>query len=177
MIKSSSLAAAPTAENIAADIQTALAESWLPRLYRERILTQRTRAYTLPATSKKPSRKNVPIEIQHTLLGVELKIGRHRLMCPDLATARYLAVFARLNIPSIAVPYDISRISHLADELDSAWHRMLLLIEKETRGRTRTVQTRVRNRLIERATHEIAEAGAGASFPQFAQTTKQRKKQ
>ncbi len=163
-----------TAENLADKIQSSLAETWLPRLYRERILPQRTRAYALPIAAKKTANKRTTVEIQHTLLGVELKIGRRRVMCPDLATARYLAVFARLDVASVAVPYDISRISHLADELDSAWHRMILLAVQETRNRKQTTQTRVRNTLIERATREITEAGAGANFPQFAQSTKQR---
>jgi hypothetical protein len=160
-----------SAEALADKIQNALADVWLPHIYRERIRTQRTRAFNLPAKAK----KDAPVEIQHTLLGVELKIGRRRISCPDLATARYLAVFARIGVEAVAVPYDITRISTIADELESAWHKMPLLIEQETRERRRAFQTRVRQTLIERIAREIREAGAGASVPQFNQNTKQRK--
>src|SRR5580765_3547607 len=118
-----------TAESYAQLIQEQLGESWLPRIYRERILKLRTRSYHFE--SAKPA---VRVDIQHTLLGVELKVGRRRLLCPDLATARYLSVFARLGCQDVAVPYDITKISHLADELESSWFRMLLLMDEETKG-------------------------------------------
>ena len=72
-------------ESYAQLIQEQLGESWLPRIYRERILKLRTRSYHFE--SAKPAAR---VDIQHTLLGVELKVGRRRLLCPDLATARYL---------------------------------------------------------------------------------------
>ncbi|HKG80150.1 MAG TPA: hypothetical protein VKA78_12040, partial [Pyrinomonadaceae bacterium] len=114
------------AEDYAKKIEEQLAESWLPRIYRERILKLRTRSYHFD-TSNPAAR----VVIQHTLLGVELKIGRKRLLCPDLATARYLSVFARVGCQAVSLPYDITKISHLADELESSWYRMLLLIEQD----------------------------------------------
>src|SRR3954452_14683119 len=105
----------PSFNQTVEEIKRDLGELWLPRIYRERILQMRTRSHTLPAQSR-----NASVEVQHTLLGVELKVGRHRMMCPDLATARYLAVFARAGCAAVAVPYDISRISRLADELESS---------------------------------------------------------
>jgi hypothetical protein len=152
------------------EIKSNLGELWLPRLYRERILQMRTRSHALPVQLKKTD-----IEIQHTLLGVELKIGHHRMMCPDLATARYLAVFARAGIKMVAVPYDISRISRLADELESSWHRMLLLVEHVAANRNVSFRSRLRNLLITDVRGEIEEAGAGTAVPQFNQNTKQRR--
>jgi hypothetical protein len=152
------------------EIKATLGEIWIPGIYRERILPMRTRAHHLHLQAKKAS-----VEIQHTLLGVELKTGRHRLLCPDLATARYLAVFARAGCVDVAVPYDISRISSLADELESSWHRMLLLIENAALKRTAAFRSRLRNLLIEDIRGEIAEAGAGTAIPQFNQNTKQRR--
>lgn len=157
-------------EALSAQIKETLGESWLPRFYRERILPLRTRAHALQATTTNPEQVNV----QHTLLGVELKIGRRRMSCPDLATARYLATFARAGCTQVAVPYDISRISHLADELESSWQRMLLLVEHLASARHKAYRTRLRNSLITDARHEIAEAGAGTQIPQFNQNTKQR---
>ncbi|HYY42903.1 MAG TPA: hypothetical protein VE775_09245, partial [Pyrinomonadaceae bacterium] len=73
---------------LAAEIKAELGDDWLPSIYRTRILPLRTRAHQLPAIKERAE-----IFVQHTLLGVELKVGRTRLSCPDLATARYLAVF------------------------------------------------------------------------------------
>ena len=152
------------------EVKTTLGEMWLPRIYRERILQMRTRSHPLHVQAK-----NANVEIQHTLLGVELKIGRHRMMCPDLATARYLAVFARAGCSAVAVPYDISRISRLADELESSWHRMLLLVEHVAGNRNVSFRSRLRNLLIKDLRREIEEAGAGTAIPQFNQNTKQRR--
>ena len=150
-------------------IQEQLGESWLPRIYRERILKLRTRSYHFE--SAKPAAR---VEIQHTRLGVELKVGRRRLLCPDLATARYLSVFARLGCQDVAVPYDITKISHLADELESSWYRMFLLVEQEARAESARFQARLRGLLIAKIRADIEEAGPGTRVPEFRQTTKQR---
>jgi hypothetical protein len=154
----------------AEEIKARLDDLWLPRIYRERILPMRTRSHHLHV-----AKKNADVDIQHTLLGVELKMGRHRMSCPDLATARYLAVFARAGCTEVAVPYDISRISSLADELESSWHRMLLLVEHVAAEREPAFRSRLRNLLIADARREIMEAGAGTAIPQFNQNTKQRR--
>ncbi len=157
-------------EKYAQLIQEQLGESWLPRIYRERILKLRTRSYHFE--SAKPAAR---VDIQHTLLGVELKVGRRRLLCPDLATARYLSVFARLGCQDVAVPYDITKISHLADELESSWYRMFLLVEQETRAESTRFKARLRGLLIAKIRADINEAGPGTRVPEFRQTTKQRK--
>ncbi|MFN7929268.1 MAG: hypothetical protein U0Y68_15240 [Blastocatellia bacterium] len=95
-----------------------LGEQQIAVLYRERILPMRTRKYELKAPTKPAL-----VEVLHTLLGIELKIGKRRLWCPDLATARYLAVFARLGLEAVAVPYDTRPNFRLADDLESAWFR------------------------------------------------------
>lgn len=155
---------------LAAGVRESLGEAWLPSIYRDRILKMRTRSHHLNLYANRPA----AVEIQHTLLGVELKVGRRRMTCPDLATARYLAVFARANCPDVAVPYDISRISGLADELESAWHRMLLLAEGAAQDAGASLRPRLRNFLIREVRREVAEAGAGTAIPQFNQNTRQR---
>jgi len=158
-------------ESYAQKIQEQLGETWLPRIYRERILKLRTRSYQFE--NAKPSARVI---IQHTLLGVELKVGRRRLLCPDLATARYLSVFARLGCTAVAVPYDITKISHLADELESSWYRMLLLVDQETRTESTRFRGRLRGLLLAKIRTEIEEAGPGTRVPEFRQSTKQRLK-
>ena len=154
------------AEDYAQKIQEQLGETWLPRIYRERILKLRTRSYHFEIAGN-PKR----ILIQHTLLGVELKVGRKRLLCPDLATVRYLSVFARVGCKDVAVPYDITKISQLADELESSWYRMLLLVDQEAAGKSPNFRSRVRGSLVAQVREEIIVAGAGTRIPEFKQST------
>ena len=156
-------------EEYVARIAAEMGATWLPHIYCERILKMRTRAYHFPVLSKQAQP-----EIQHTLLGIELKVGRQRMLCPDLATARYLAVFARAGSKAVAVPYDITTVSAIADELESSWHRMLLVSDEITSGRDHTFRARVRRQIIAKVRDEITEAGAGPRVPQFKQSTKQR---
>ncbi len=158
-----------TAEACAQQIREQLGDAWLPQIYRERILKLRTRSYHFE-TANTPKR----IIIQHTLLGVELMVGRKRLLCPDLATARYLSVFARLGCKDVAVPYDITKISQLADELESSWYRMLLLADQEARDKSASFKTRVRGSLVATIRAEITTAGAGTRIPEFKQSTRRR---
>ena len=150
-------------------IQSQLGEAWLPRIYREQILNARTRAYEFLSITKAAAP-----EIQHTLLGIELKVGRRRMLCPDLATARYLAVFARAGCGTVAIPYDITQISRVADDLDSSWHRMLVLADDVAAGRSAAFRARLRRLLIGKVRDEIAAAGAGAPMPEFKQSIRQR---
>ena len=153
----------------AARVQAELKSAWLPHIYRERIRKTRTRAYSFEKLKPKAR-----IEIQHTLLGVELKIGQRRLLCPDLATARYLSVFARAGCEQVAVPYDITKISQLADEMESSWHRMLLLVDHLASQKSEALRRRINQLLLTAIRHEVAEAGAGDSVPEFKQSTRQR---
>jgi hypothetical protein len=149
-------------------LREAAGENWVPAIYRDKVRALRTRAFTLGVTA----RKNDP-EILFTLLGIELKVGRLRLSCPDLSTARYLRVFARIGVDEIAVPYDISKIAALADELESSWQHTLLLLEKLNLDEN--AQSRIRSALIRAMRQELAAIGSGPAIPEFKQTTKQPK--
>ena len=140
-----------------------LGELWIPEIYREQVRSKRTRSLEMNV----PERENSP-EIFHTLLGIELKVGKLRIATPDLATARYLCVFARLGCREVAVPYDISKISGIADLLETGWQRMNLLLQGAT--------TRRRNLAIKTIRSEIAEIGAGETMPEFNTETRQRRK-
>jgi hypothetical protein len=158
-----------TAEEIAAQVKDELGDAWLPHIYRERIRKLRTRAYDFEGLTPQTR-----VEVHHTLLGVELKVGRKRLLCPDLATARYLAVFARAGCEVVAVPYDITKISQLADELDSSWHRMFLVAEHYAKDKSESFTARIRRLLVDKVRAEIRDAGGGTAMPEFKQTTRQR---
>lgn len=158
-----------TAEELAEQIKAELEGAWFPSVYRNRVLQMRTRSYHFGPLPRKPV-----CLIQHTLLGVELKVGRLRLLCPDLATARYLLVFARAGCTDVAVPYDITKTSLLADELESAWYRMLLLADQTAASRSDRFRMRLHGLLIAKLTAEVAAAGAGREAPEFKQNTRQR---
>ncbi|HWP41702.1 MAG TPA: hypothetical protein VNO14_00605, partial [Blastocatellia bacterium] len=160
---------APRIEDIVSEVQSQLGDNAIEAIYRKRVLTQRTRQYELRAHPNNPR-----VEILHTLLGIELKIANRRLLCPDLATARYLAVFARAGCDRVAVPYDITQISRIADELESSWNRLMLLIERSTAGRSARLRAMVRRRLLDDLREAISRLGAGARFPRFNQRTRQR---
>jgi len=153
----------------AAEIRERLNGEWIPAIYRDKVRTQRTRAYHLdiPKTEHRP-------DIQHTLLGIELKVGNKRFSCPDLSTARYLRVFARGGCQEVAIPYDITRISILADELESSWHKTLLFFEELTKSKIASAKGRMRSGLIKEIRREIEEIGAGSLMPEFRRSTKQR---
>jgi len=156
---------------IVESVRAQLAIEWIPSLYREKVRTQRTRSFHLNI----PAKENDP-EILHTLLGIELKVGNRRFSCPELPTARYLRIFARIGCADFAVPYDISKISFIADQLDTAWHRMILVLEKELKGLQASAAGRARSALMREIRGEIDQIGAGAAMPAFDRETKQRKK-
>lgn len=142
-------------------IREYLADDWLPALYKARVRSQRTRSVHLDISLRENK-----AEILYTLLGIELKVGRRRFSCPDLATARYLRVFARIGCRDFAIPYDISQISGIADELETSWQRSLVLTEGKPPHRTALIKT-LRN--------EINAYGPGDPMPLFDRETKLRK--
>ena len=143
------------------ELKNNLGEFWIPTIYADKIRSNRTRALSMNI----PEKPNAP-EILHTLLGVELKVGKVRISCPDLSTARYLQVFSRIGVRDVAIPYDISRISTLADDLETGWQRMALLLADEP--------ARTRNAAIKSLREAINEIGAGEVMPAFDTPTRQR---
>jgi hypothetical protein len=75
----------------------------------------------------------------------------------------------------VAVPYDITRVSQLADELESSWYRMLLLANHKAADRSEKFKARIRGLLIAKLRDEVVAAGAGARMPEFKQSTRQRR--
>jgi len=142
-------------------IQETLADDCLPTLYKNKVRSQRTRSVHLDIAA----REHKP-EILYTLLGIELKVGRRRFSCPDLATARYLRVFARIGCRDFAIPYDITQISPIADELETSWQRSLVFLDERQQSRTKFVKS---------LRDEINAYGPGEAMPLFDRETKQRK--
>lgn len=146
---------------MASEIRQLLGEEWLPSLYREKVRSQRTRSIALEI----PRRIN-KAEILHTLLGIELKVGRRRIACPDLPTARFMMIFARLGATEFAIPYDITKISPIADELETSWQKTLLYIGERS-GRHGVDLSALKRSVIKDIRREIADIGAGEAMPKF----------
>ncbi|MEP6787477.1 MAG: hypothetical protein ABJB40_03540 [Acidobacteriota bacterium] len=155
---------------IETQIRESLAENWLPAIYREKIRPQRTRSIRIDVAPRENQ-----AEIQYTLLGIELKVGRRRFACPDLATARYMRVFARIGCGEFAIPYDITMISTAADELETSWQRALLLAAEKTNAKPSRVVSLARGRVVKAMREEISEIGAGEAMPQFDRETRQKR--
>lgn len=153
-----------------AAIRSHLAGEWIPDIYENKVRAQRTRAFKLDISPRLNE-----AEIQYTLLGIELKVGKRRFACPDLAAARYMRIFARLGIADFAIPYDITKISNVADELETAWHKLLLVIAAKGVELSRSGQTRLRNDVIRSIRNDIAVIGAGTAMPTFDRETRQRR--
>ena len=155
---------------IVESLRSQLGREWIPELYRTDVRSKRTRSFNLDVDSKENQ-----TEIFHTLLGIELKVGKRRFSCPDLATARYLAVFARIGCTNVAVPYDITKISVVADEFETAWHHTVLLLDRETRDLTALSKKRARSLVVRTLREEIDEIGPGDVMPAFDRPTRRSK--
>ncbi len=156
--------------DIAAELRRLMADEWIGTIYREKVRAQRTRSITLDVAE----RESFP-EIQYTLLGIELKVAKRRFACPDLATARYMRVFARIGCRDFAIPYDITGISPVADELETSWHRTLLLFGERTQGRPSRSTAQARSKLVKSIRAELTAIGSGDAMPLFDRETRQRR--
>ena len=154
---------------IQAQIRENLGDDWLPTIYASKIRSQRTRSIHLDVRE----REN-PAEIQYTLLGIELKTGKRRFGCPDLATARYMRVMTRIGCRDFAIPYDITKISAAADDLETSWQRSLVLLEEATRGKSVKNVSAARAKMVKAMRDELRAIGPGDAMPQFNRETRQR---
>ncbi len=143
-------------------LSSGLGSEWLPSLYLSKVHSQRTRRIVLDI----PERENSPA-IQYTLLGIELRVGKRRISCPDLAAARYLRVFVRIGVREFAVPYNITKVSVIADELETAWQRLILMIDEASVSLAPAAMKRFRGRVLKHLRSEFYAIGAGEEVPQF----------
>jgi hypothetical protein len=155
--------------DLTAEIRSEMGDEWLPTIYHEKIRSGRTRSVSIEI----PERENTAL-IEYTLLGIELKIGKRRFACPDLSTARYMRVFARIGCRDFAIPYDISQISGFADELETSWHRIELLLDKHTPEAGARSRSLARSKVIRGVRDQLREIGPGELMPIFDRETRQR---
>lgn len=152
------------------EIVKSLNSEWIPCIYKDQVRSERTRSYSFDI----PERENKAV-IEQTLLGISLKVGKRRFSCPDLSTARYLRIFALIGCGKFAVPYDITKIPGLANQLEASWHKMFALLEKQALGKTPQILGKIRAGLLRNMRSELYEIGDGQKKPDFKTHTKQRK--
>lgn len=99
-------------------LQTKGVSTDLVDIYRQKVLTQKTR--TIRLLGRKGSAK-----IIHSLLGYEVQASYKRIHCPDLVTARYVKLFSDLGCHSINLPYDPSVTAQLIPELENEVQRIV----------------------------------------------------
>ena len=92
-------------------------------IYRHRVLEQRVRQVALLGRKCQP-------RMMYTFLGFELKLGRKRVTCPDVSTARYLMIFAEIGLERVQIPYDPSQTARLLPELESCFAEVKALLLK-----------------------------------------------
>lgn len=151
------------------NIRSEFERDWIPDIYLNQIRPLRTRSIELEI----PEREN-KTEILETLLGFELKVGSRRIASPNLATARYLQVFARIGCRNIAVPYDITAIPMICNDLERSWEKLLQTVEAGRRQRSAQQLGKLRASVIRLVRDEIKKAGPGELMPLFNISTKQR---
>ena len=118
------------------------------QIYHQDVVVHSCRDMVLPGRKCKP-------QILYTFLGFELRMGRTRLSCPDVSTARYLKVFAEIGMKQVKLPYDPSRVRLLATGLEHSLDRIkehLLERDLDAPGHAaslRRVYARIRKRLAD----------------------------
>lgn len=157
------------AMDVIQQIRSGMGKDWISAIYEEQIRPGRTRSFKMDI----PESENAPA-ILHTLLGTELKVGRLRVHCPDLGTARYLLIFATLGCREVAVPYDITTIPAMADSLTTALDRTFEAFNALTGKESPQARGRMRSKLVRTLREEIKAIGAGEMMPLFNRSTKQR---
>ncbi len=103
--------------------------SRLIAIYRDQVLPLKTRRVTLLG-------RKCQAVLMRTFLGYELQLGRKRITCPDLITARFLRVFAELGVKIIEIPYDPTRTALMLPELEESFANIKQVIEEEVGGET-----------------------------------------
>jgi hypothetical protein len=71
----------------------------------------------------------------YTFLGFEVKMGRKRVTCPDMGTARYLKLFAELGMDSVQIPYDPSQTAQIVPQLEAAFDQIKASLSKQESNR------------------------------------------
>jgi len=113
----------------------------LVAFYRKEVIPHPHRRVNLPGRRCRAPR------IITTLLGFELQIRDTRISCPDLATAEYLKIFARIGAPELLMPINPTITADILDEMTRIWEKFDAACRKMEAGGQKSKAGRLRGKL------------------------------
>jgi hypothetical protein len=85
--------------------------------------------------------------IINTLLGFELQIRDRRFTCPDMATARFLRIFAMIGVSEVMVPLDPTLTAGILPEFERNWNLFSRICRELEAGERKDLARRLHDRL------------------------------
>lgn len=115
-----------------------IGEDNLPTFYKDRIATVPCYSLDLPKLEE-------PIEIENSLFGWRLKIGKKAIDCTSEAQARYLRVFSEMGCDQALVPKDDDYLSSIVNQWESLFEKAQAALQEHTSS---ILQSKTRDLLI-----------------------------
>ncbi len=112
---------------------------------------------TVPCSTLELPKCAQPIEVENSLLGWRLKMGKKAIDCSSEAQARYLRVFAEMCWDQAPVPKDNSYLSSILSQWENLFENTKVVLEEHT---TSILQRNTRELLVQtvwRKLHEMME--------------------
>jgi type I restriction-modification system DNA methylase subunit len=112
---------------------------------------------TVPCNVIDLPKRTEPIEIENSLLGWRLKIGKKPIDCSSETQARYLRVFAEMSWDQAPVPKDNSYLSSMLNQWEDLFENTKAVLEEYT---TSILQRNIRELLVHtvwKKLHELME--------------------
>ena len=126
-------------------------------LYQEKVLAFPHRSVVLTG------RKCSTPRINTTLLGFELQIRDRRFSCPDMATARFLKIFAMIGAGEVKVPLDPTRTAEMLPVFEQGWNEFQATCRKLESENRKKLALRMQGRLQGKAqVSQVKKAGTTA---------------
>lgn len=133
---------------LAQNVLSRLGEDSLATFYKDRIATVTCYTLDLPKRAE-------PIEIENSLLGWRLKVGKKTVDCSSEAQARYLRVFAEMSWDHARVPQNDGYLSSIIDRWEELYEKTQALLEEYTSS---ILQRKTRDRLVHAVWAKIRES-------------------
>jgi type I restriction-modification system DNA methylase subunit len=119
----------------------------LSTFYKERIATVPSYSLDLP----KPE---VPIEIENSLFGWRLRIGKKSIDCSGEPQARYIRVFVEMGWDRTLVPKDDTYLSSIIDQWETLFEKARATLREQTSS---ILQNKIRDLLIHKVWARLRE--------------------
>jgi len=125
-------------DSLTRDVSGRLGEENLVAFYKSSITA-------VPCTSLDLPERAEPIEMENSLFGWRLKIGRKFIDCSSEIQARYLRVFAEMGWDRAVVPKDSNYLATIIDQWENLFDKAHVTLEEYTSS---ILQNKTRDLLI-----------------------------